>query len=435
MNGEHRKYPGRYLATVVDNRDPLGVQRLQVSCPSVYGEDPTGTVTSDWALPCGNIAEAVPFPGQLVWVSFQGDDPDYPIWEWGPKSVPKGLPNTSASFRGVAARPEVGETSTEMPATNFAPAPAELMTIPWGGHEIQLDRTPKAERIKIYHAKGAFIEIDPDGGIRIKSKGNVFDLSEGARTETTGLTKTETVKGSKVTSVKKLERHTNSSDLEHIVLGTASYTYGKSNIEVNGDHLYIVNGTETKEALGNFNHRVGGSYQMLANQLLKMTSLETIEFAALAANPLDLSTAKPGVRPIPGQRAAMGLKAIGAWSRLAADSVAGVPGSELLLDPLGMATELFSLINMNLFSPTILLAGPGGVPAALIRLLSAALTAVIAGPMTMTSVGVAQFGGSQTLLGVIPGAVAPVVTTASHPVDYITGAPILGSPSVFASIA
>ena len=44
------------------------------------------------------------------------------------------------------------------------------------GHVIELDDTPKAERIHIYHRNGSYIEMDPDGNIITRAQGESREI-------------------------------------------------------------------------------------------------------------------------------------------------------------------------------------------------------------------------------------------------------------------
>jgi hypothetical protein len=70
-------YGGTYRAVVVDNADPLQQNRLGVVVPDVYGETPVWAV----ALWLEDPAPALPAIGDLVVVSFEQGDRDYPIWQ------------------------------------------------------------------------------------------------------------------------------------------------------------------------------------------------------------------------------------------------------------------------------------------------------------------------------------------------------------------
>lgn len=57
--------------------------------------------------------------------------------------------------------------------------PHNKVTTTTSGHVIEIDDTPSAERIHIYHKSGSFIEFFPDGKAVYHHKGETFFLSEG----------------------------------------------------------------------------------------------------------------------------------------------------------------------------------------------------------------------------------------------------------------
>jgi len=89
----HKKYIGKYRATVILNTDPEQRGRLQLLIPAVLGPIP-----STWAEPCVPLAGPtgppmgvymVPPIGAGVWVEFEQGDPDKPVWvgcRWGLQS-------------------------------------------------------------------------------------------------------------------------------------------------------------------------------------------------------------------------------------------------------------------------------------------------------------------------------------------------------------
>ena len=87
MDGDARRYYGKYRGTVLNNVDPMQMGRLMAMVPDVLGLTP-----STWAMPCVPVAGlqagmySVPPIGSGVWVEFEQGDPDYPIWVgsyWG----------------------------------------------------------------------------------------------------------------------------------------------------------------------------------------------------------------------------------------------------------------------------------------------------------------------------------------------------------------
>jgi type VI secretion system (T6SS) baseplate-like injector VgrG len=87
MDGDARRYYGKYRGTVLNNVDPMQMCRLMAMVPDVLGLTP-----STWAMPCMPVAGlqtgvySVPPIGSGVWIEFEQGDPDYPIWVgsyWG----------------------------------------------------------------------------------------------------------------------------------------------------------------------------------------------------------------------------------------------------------------------------------------------------------------------------------------------------------------
>jgi len=85
------RFFGKYRGLVKDNKDPLGLGRIQATVPAIPG------MTVNWALPCAPYAGAsvgfytIPPVGAKVWIEFEGGDPTYPIWSgcfWQSGEVP-----------------------------------------------------------------------------------------------------------------------------------------------------------------------------------------------------------------------------------------------------------------------------------------------------------------------------------------------------------
>jgi uncharacterized protein involved in type VI secretion and phage assembly len=75
------RHHGKYRGRVVSNDDPLGLGRVQISCPALLGSG-----RQSWALP--SLPYAGPGVGLFlvppvdadIWVEFEGGDLDRPIW-------------------------------------------------------------------------------------------------------------------------------------------------------------------------------------------------------------------------------------------------------------------------------------------------------------------------------------------------------------------
>lgn len=92
-------YYSQYRGWVVDNQDPLNLQRLKINVPEVYGDG----VPNYWAWPVANFSgnfygsQCIPQKGDFIWVSFEKGNIRKPIWNHGYFSkgkVPDDLTNT-----------------------------------------------------------------------------------------------------------------------------------------------------------------------------------------------------------------------------------------------------------------------------------------------------------------------------------------------------
>ena len=91
-----QKFYGLYRATVVNNVDPMLQGRIMVIVPDV------GSVTpSTFVNPCVPMAGKqqgtfmVPQMGSMVWIQFEGGDPDKPVWMGGAWPDPAFVPTAA----------------------------------------------------------------------------------------------------------------------------------------------------------------------------------------------------------------------------------------------------------------------------------------------------------------------------------------------------
>lgn len=85
-------YYGKYRGKVINNVDPEGLGRIQVSVPEVRGAN-----IADWAMPCSPYAGpdvgffALPPIDASVWVEYEAGQMQYPIWSgcfWTSGDIP-----------------------------------------------------------------------------------------------------------------------------------------------------------------------------------------------------------------------------------------------------------------------------------------------------------------------------------------------------------
>lgn len=79
------KYYSMHRAFVFDNADPLSVNRLLLIVPDIAGMEPYTL----WAHPRNNYfgkdygMQIIPNKGDMVWVEFEGGNPEIPVWSHG----------------------------------------------------------------------------------------------------------------------------------------------------------------------------------------------------------------------------------------------------------------------------------------------------------------------------------------------------------------
>jgi hypothetical protein len=67
------RYHGVYRGTVVATNDPQNLGRVTLNVPQV-----SGTGVTNWAWPL--LAGYIPESGEACWVTFEGGDPNFPLW-------------------------------------------------------------------------------------------------------------------------------------------------------------------------------------------------------------------------------------------------------------------------------------------------------------------------------------------------------------------
>lgn len=119
---------------------------------------------------------------------------DYNLLSYGSRSQDMGQPGMSPLARGententyvlaqevcrVTDVPGPNGTTWSEPSTAYAAQyPFNRVIETPGGHSIEMDDTPGAERIMIYHKSGSYVQIDPRGTKTDKSASDKFEINE-----------------------------------------------------------------------------------------------------------------------------------------------------------------------------------------------------------------------------------------------------------------
>jgi hypothetical protein len=284
------KEPLFFIGVIENNFDPRLEGRVQVRAFGVHGTvQQVPTQDLPWAtLIYGSYDPNSPIPPLNSWVfgffidgrdaqqpmvlgliptqMTEAVDPDRTGWgvidsrnhgllAQGSRSVDYGQPARSRLARGE----NIEETYNlalesmrvrDIPSANGAPAWEEPATAynaqyPFNrvietaaGHSIELDDTPGAERIMIYHRSGSYIQVDTRGTSTYRSQSDRYDITS-----------------------------TNA----HVYIG------GRSMVTINGDSYVRVNGNKTEEVTGDYTQIVRGNHMLSVGGQLNLNAGDEVQ--------------------------------------------------------------------------------------------------------------------------------------------------------------
>ena len=138
--------------------------------------------------------------------------------------------------------------------------PFNKVTATESGHVFELDDTPRAERINIYHRVGSYWEIDHNGTQTNRVAGDRYDFSERDHFEA--------VRGSKVIYVEGEVDVVVKNGAKLNIQGTCDIVVnGDANVKVGGDLTSHVDGDAYTDIVGNHNMSVKGGLRVRAEDI------------------------------------------------------------------------------------------------------------------------------------------------------------------------
>lgn len=269
-----------FMGVVEDTNDPLKINRIRVRCIGYHSKDKTLLPTEDlpWAPFLSSTAQmSAPLinPGDWVVGFFiDGEMAQQPVVIGSMVGIPEEQANPNEGFydptgihpRFVGegtnsrhAREEEGTpdknavayskstatpgvataagTKFSEPLSQFdARYPFNHVMETDGGHVFELDDTPGAERVQIFHRKGSFVEFHPDGSI----------VHRGVKDRYQIIFNNENVYAG--------------GDMNLSVVGNVNILSGiDTNISTKGNATWRVGGNLSLDVGGNFNLAVGGA--------------------------------------------------------------------------------------------------------------------------------------------------------------------------------
>lgn len=147
------------------------------------------------------------------------------------------------------------------------------------GHVIELDDTPGAERVHIFHRGGSFIEFHPDGKVVYKTVGDNHYITLQNRFITVNANDDTGIAGNSSTYVGgayTLEVTGGDADIK--------VTGGNVNLYVNGNVNETVTGDVTRTISGNVTENITGSYSRTVGSTINDTAGGSITIVAPTIN-------------------------------------------------------------------------------------------------------------------------------------------------------
>lgn len=177
------------IVTNIDDPDELG--KVQVRIFNHHGED-----FSDDQLPWATIAAPATSASidglGVAPVGIKKNSTVIGFFTDAQKQFPKILgtwhfapDENSHSVSGLARGKQILEknktTGIEPDSPFAAKYPYNKTITTEAGHAVEIDDTPGAERIHVYHKSGSYVEINADGRMVIKSVSDSFDIAGGVK--------------------------------------------------------------------------------------------------------------------------------------------------------------------------------------------------------------------------------------------------------------
>ena len=194
-----QKYPGEqgfrwFVGKVEDVQDPDMLGRARVRVFSLH-DDTVAASELPWATPI-----MPPFSSGSKQFGFSptGLMIGSIVFGFFMDSVTNTIPMILGTIAGIPdnlmlnhdvpaeARGQSMNTSVPLgpePGTAFsAKYPYNFVYKSRAGHLLEIDDTPSAERVKLYHAQGSYIEMRPDGSVTVKAAKDKVDVTAGKQT-------------------------------------------------------------------------------------------------------------------------------------------------------------------------------------------------------------------------------------------------------------
>ncbi len=152
------------------------------------------------------------------------------------------------------------------PASAYAARYPYNRVIETGSHSIELDDTPGAERIMIWHKEGSYVQIDSRGTVTEKSTSDKYEVIDRKQHVIVGGSSVVTVEGNAHVYVKGNKTEEIEGDLKHLVHGNYMLSVGGTETVINASENLQMRGAQVKMEAN------GGLMAIKSNRDIEMSS-------------------------------------------------------------------------------------------------------------------------------------------------------------------
>lgn len=341
---EVEKLTGFYRGVVEDNNDPLKAGRVRVRIhgihtPKVIKDELEGIPTNElpWAEPCMPIQEgsisgfgqwSVPLQGSHVMLFFENSNPTQPRYFASMPGIPESKESYKNNNRETSKRsdgfkdpdgkyplntrlgePDVHRLAREVtddtlvitknnqrdlsvstalggewnePVSPYnAKYPHNYVMATHGGLVIEMDSTPNAKRMHLYHPTNTFIEIDNDGNMVIKNNAEKYEIVLQGKNIHINNQRNITIDDyskKKVGTTEDIEVGTDKTedignDMDQTIGNDKTEDIGNDKTETIGnDKSETIGGNKTENITGNKSETIGGNLTITVTGSINITS-------------------------------------------------------------------------------------------------------------------------------------------------------------------
>lgn len=177
-----------FFGVVEDVDDPKQLGRVRIRIPHEHSDEintddlpwatPMSPVTSANLVGVGSAPLGISIGSRCIGFYIDGKQKQKPMIIGTFPFIGEGKESNHSLSRQARGEPLEKETFEFEPETQAKPEyPYNKVITTSRGHVIEVDDTPGAERVQVYHRSGSYIEMNPDGSVVARTIGESFEIA------------------------------------------------------------------------------------------------------------------------------------------------------------------------------------------------------------------------------------------------------------------